>query len=714
MSKNIVVLSDGTGNSAAKAVGTNVRRIYRALDLCSATKQVVFYDDGVGSGDSKFSKIFGGAFGFGLKRNVLELYQRLSQCYDPDDRIYMFGFSRGAYTIRVLVGLIDCCGLIPGAAGKAPEELESAAKDAYRVFRKKFKYFWQSKTATQDACAGTRPPIAFLGLWDTVDAYGFPVDELADFWNATVYPYRFKDRDLTPLVGKACHALALDDERHTFHPVLWNDDKKDPNRIEQVWFAGAHSNVGGGYPDDSLSLISLDWMMIRAQEAGLFFIDSEWRVIREQANALGKLYNSRSGGGVYYRYKPRNVADLCNDGETGVHIARPKIHSSVFERVGGGVGYRPLGLPDVYDIVDTQPCAADVPAKVVLKPGPWAADDPTCRVKEMEHAWDWVFLRRALYIGFVLASIALFLVPWWTDWVPGASCKTSTCDLVTPLFGLLAALLPDMLARWLEALRQNPPALWSFVAIFWAFYVVRSKWLAKTQVAANLAWLPTGHPAKRQSQPPALTRMMRELVRSTPARTALRLFWWVIGAALVGILFYMLVVAASRGVFLARDMMGLCTETERVVELAAQPASRKFSVGESCFATGIKVLAGQHVQISVATEPLQEVWLDGATRAGPDGFLNPKAEKDFHFVSAGPFRRLWSESWFRVLAQIGNSGTSRFAVGSGTGFVAPKDGELFLFVNDAVFGILPEWDVAYRWPKGRNQGTAMVTVSLAP
>ena len=126
--------------------------------------------------------------------------------------------------------------------------------------------------------------IEFLGLWDTVDAYGLPVDELTRAIDGFVWPLTMRDLNLNPRVKRARHALALDDERNTFHPRLWNEEPQpgkpgtgvpggnqktthiDDERISQVWFAGVHSNIGGGYPDDSLSHVSLEWMMSEASK----------------------------------------------------------------------------------------------------------------------------------------------------------------------------------------------------------------------------------------------------------------------------------------------------------------------------------------------------------------------------------------------------------------------------------------------------------------
>jgi uncharacterized protein (DUF2235 family) len=275
--KNIVILSGGTGNGAAKRHGTNVRRLYDALDL-HRPDQVAYYDDGVGSQEFLPLKLLGGVFGWGLKRNVLEMYAFLCRVYrDADetgepDRIYLFGFSRGAFTVRVLAGMIAYCGLYGGFADEA--DLAKVARRNYRAFRSCYRrgYAYQllRKLAgtTSEPRADTHPDIEFVGVWDTVDAYGLPIDELAILWDLFLYPIRFPDHDLSERVKRACHAVSVDDERLTFHPLLWNEaypEGQRVRRIEQVWFPGVHSDVGGGYPESELALLSLDWMMTRVE-----------------------------------------------------------------------------------------------------------------------------------------------------------------------------------------------------------------------------------------------------------------------------------------------------------------------------------------------------------------------------------------------------------------------------------------------------------------
>src|ERR1700675_1587072 len=136
MSKNIILLSDGTGNSAAGVFKTNVWRLFQILDLRDPNSQIAFYDDGVGTSSFKLFAILGGVFGFGLKRNVIAIYSFCCRNYLPGDRIYCFGFSRGSFTIRVVAGLIASQGLVEYKDNEA--DLARFAADAYRAYRRRF------------------------------------------------------------------------------------------------------------------------------------------------------------------------------------------------------------------------------------------------------------------------------------------------------------------------------------------------------------------------------------------------------------------------------------------------------------------------------------------------------------------------------------------------------------------------------------------------
>ncbi len=324
MPKNIVLFSDGTGNSASKLFKTNVWRLYQALNLQTDNSitckdnpiQLPYHDDGVGTSSLGLVAALGGAFGIGLKRNVLDLYCFLSRHYrhnkddgEEPDRIYAFGFSRGAFTIRVLIGLIANQGIVQAETEMERRRLANQAYWAYLQDRhcqstgrgplspfllKVRKWTGRSSSSVPSAIRlNDERRIQFVGLWDTVSAYGGnPLTiRLIDCF----YPVRFADHRLSPYVDQACHALALDDERRSFHPEIWEEKvdtekgETNPNQISQVWFAGMHSNVGGSYPDDGMSLISLLWMIDQARQAGLCFNDSELDRLRAAANPHGKM-----------------------------------------------------------------------------------------------------------------------------------------------------------------------------------------------------------------------------------------------------------------------------------------------------------------------------------------------------------------------------------------------------------------------------------------
>lgn len=375
MPKRIVVCSDGTGNTAIKGRGTNVFKLFEAVDLDghrydpAVTPQIAIYDDGVGTEKFKPLKIFGGATGWGLSRNVKHLYKELARVYDPGDEIYMFGFSRGAFTIRTLVGLIATCGLVDPEKleTKTFRSLQATVKKAYSAYRKCYRpWLWRlfaapsddaAKQFKRDHAVSTDVKIRFVGVWDTVDAVGLPF-HLSDVLNATVYQFKFPDCSLSPIVQRACHALAIDDQRQSFHPLIWKESLEDQARVSQVWFAGAHSNVGGGYPKQGMSLVALDWLLTEAEQAGAPFGQhglrlnaSERQSFREHASVDDKLYDPRAGLGIFYRWKIRDIEAMCSAN----HVT-PKLHVSVLERVAHGTDdYSPGNLPSGATVVYTTP-----------------------------------------------------------------------------------------------------------------------------------------------------------------------------------------------------------------------------------------------------------------------------------------------------------------------------------------------------------------------
>lgn len=473
--KNIILLSDGTGNAANKVWKSNVWRVFESLDL-RGDNQIAFYDDGVGTSSFKPLAILGGAIGWGLKRNVLDIYKFLCVNYQPGDKIYGFGFSRGAFTMRVVIGLVVHQGLV---AGETEEEIYEKAKMAYRAYRSarfhsilRLEEIFRVIRNVILFILGNRynpmqnipiESIEFLGLWDTVAAYGLPVDEMARGVSQWILPLELPDRSFSLKIKRACHALSLDDERTTFHPVLWNEKGVPQEQLCQVWFSGVHANVGGGYPDDSLAHIPLYWIMKEAQAHGLRFktapnlpndpdpdmmVFAEWRRDKD-----GRLYDSRNGMGGYYRYGPRKIEDLNHmrfslRKSDFVDNGPPIIHETAINRARiGAHRYAPIGIPEAYTVM------ADAGLQ------PQTAYESTTQARNrcdaQENVWNVVWRRRFIYFITVFATLYTLIYPLATK-------VDSSAEYETPLTFISAAVravgqvLPGALSIWIDAYARDP------------------------------------------------------------------------------------------------------------------------------------------------------------------------------------------------------------------------------------------------------------------
>ena len=260
MTRRLVVCCDGTWNTPETDNVTNVVSVARAVKPRDdrGNHQVVFYDWGIGTGNF-LDKLVGGAAGKGLDRNIRDAYRFLVHNYLPGDRIYLFGFSRGAYTVRSLVGFIRNCGLLKKAhAGRILEAFE-----IYRSTRPTM-HPNASEARVFAARYSRQVSIRFLGVWDTVGALGIPIKS-----KRRRERYEFHDTRLSSIVDHAYHALAIDERRKPFAPTIWTT-KRGRTNTAQRWFAGVHSDVGGGYADDhGLADIALEWLAGRAEASGL-------------------------------------------------------------------------------------------------------------------------------------------------------------------------------------------------------------------------------------------------------------------------------------------------------------------------------------------------------------------------------------------------------------------------------------------------------------
>jgi uncharacterized protein (DUF2235 family) len=317
MAKKIIYCCDGTWNGPA--TDTNVYRFYKTL-IKSAAQQP-FYDEGVGRAGGFLSRLRGGAFGAGLVENVREGYEKIANCFVPGDSIYLFGFSRGAYTARSLGGMIAYCGLPEGLA--TPDQVANA----FRAYRAR-----DGKSAWADRPADlVDARVEMVGVWDTVGTLGIP----GAFFGSQDAKYRFLDTSLHPAVQAGYHAVAIDERRKQFAPTLWSRGRED-QIIEQVWFAGVHCDVGGGgQMAGGLDAITLGWMLDKATRHGVE-IDpaSTWRrtpLPRESACVPMR----RSWKAYWGRRITRAIAP------------RAAVANSVEVRIIGDDGYRPKQLPDL-------------------------------------------------------------------------------------------------------------------------------------------------------------------------------------------------------------------------------------------------------------------------------------------------------------------------------------------------------------------------------
>lgn len=322
--KRLVICCDGTWNSPEKRYVTNVVRTAQAVRPAdtNGVPQVVFYDWGVGSDGQK---ITGGMLGAGLDKNIQDAYRFLVHNYAPGDEIYLFGFSRGAYTVRSLVGLIRNAGLLKKInAHKIP--------DAYKLYRSRSNP--DEPTALEFRRMHSRTArITFIGVWDTVGALGIPSQILKAITRNR--GYAFHDTSLSKIIKHACHAVAIDEKRIDFKPALWTRRPVRGQTIEQQWFAGVHGDVGGGYKETGLSDIALDWIWSRAKTLGLAF-DPNYRRKFVHPDPLDKLH--RSWKGIYWvkgrHHRP--IGALPSELES--------IHPSVQRRYEQKDDYRPRKL----------------------------------------------------------------------------------------------------------------------------------------------------------------------------------------------------------------------------------------------------------------------------------------------------------------------------------------------------------------------------------
>lgn len=763
MGRKIILLSDGTGNSAAKVWRTNVWRTFEALDL-SGNDQVAFYDDGVGTSSFKPMAILGGAFGFGLRRNVIALYKFACRNYrDSDDELFGFGFSRGAFTIRIVMGLIDSQGLVR-ADNEA--ELDSLAGAAYRAYRRDRYHNLKLEAPYQwlrNKFGPHYPPpqvwrnvkIRFVGVWDTVAAYGMPIDEMTRGIHQYLWPIELPNNHLSASVMRACQALALDEERTTFHPQLWDETSGNATngdgaaggpagarfikdeRLSQVWFAGVHTNVGGGYPDDALAYIPFVWMITEARRCGLKFKSDyanappnpdlmiadpdTFKNAISRRDKDGRLYDPRKGLGGYYRYGPRKLVphfyretQKLEDDE--IDVGRAKIHESVFKRIANHAhAYAPVGLPPFYDVVKENDGEIVSPDKYGFE----TRQNAAARAEAQEHVWNEIWKRRILYFATVGATLWLVAFPLLSS-AQRADEFYSRLRWVSDLVRFIGSFLPNSASTWVNGYARAP---------FWLVVMV-------LLLAALLSW--STRIASRTSN------LMSSIWRRTPAAPSGLPHNWIyrlrsnkayiafheglkrkVAPALFAILFVYL--GLSMASHISFDMLDVAGQT--CIDHAKDPAVPQatplrvdevrvvsFDISHLCTATGIEVEtdgARYAIQVDAKGE-----WNNGAFPIPVGGFSTKPYEtatwyQRIYLTLFLPLRRELFEDWFRIVLRYGRTGGEERVLEPDPtdplieDVIKPtRGGQLYIFVNDAVIGVPGLYGALYR----NNKGTGQLTV----
>jgi len=341
MAKNIIVFADGTGKEGGERPSTNIYKLFNMV-LDRSPEQIAFYDRGLGTG---WRKLAGNVAGAGISRNIQECYRFIFDNYMSGDQIYLFGFSRGATTVRSLASFIHLFGILP----KSRSELIAKAYGIYTVKDAEKRKKQADEFVAKHHTMWTK--VKFLGVWDTVAALGIPlkpIDVIVD--RIPFYRHRYHDLRLAKSVENAYHALAIDDERLVFHPKLFDAKLAGHQSMKQVWFCGMHTDVGGGYPEQQLSDIALEWMVKQATAHGLKLYPEH--KVRIDGDPNGMMHDSR--GGTFSRYYRHAVRSW----DPKTH-GRPTIHESVLKRTlnphnGTNPPYKPWVLDGSLDY-DVEP-----------------------------------------------------------------------------------------------------------------------------------------------------------------------------------------------------------------------------------------------------------------------------------------------------------------------------------------------------------------------
>ena len=692
MSKNLVLLSDGTGQRGGVGYETNIWRLYKTL-VVDDERQLVYYDDGVGSEKSRISRILGGMTAIGMDLNIQQLYSFLVRQWKPGDRIYLFGFSRGAYSIRILTDMILRCGIIDLQRVRSENELELLVKTAYSACLKSCYRPGYARKFRQAHASPVEPIIQFVGVWDTVGAIGLPFRE-ARIAMHNMMEYGYRGHRLDSRVINARQVFAIDDCRETFHPVVWDEYfEPSPGRISQLWFAGVHANVGGGYPKNQLSRVSLEWMIgeIRATDAStkilpkqmLLLHDTEIANIAREKDPHGRLYDSRAGLASAFRLRPRNIDTIRRSYSPGM----AGIHHSVLDRIRHNIdGYSPDNLPESFETSGA--------STTVEEPG-------------SDKNWQ-ACMNAARSLGYVQQLVHFLIM---------------TAILVTAI-ALLLDHAVDIIGSLLHDDRSTAEAFRDLVTGIAVYVPAAALGLALSEAlqfplrrrqrqAASGGWSAL-YPDSRVHDPEVPDKMRSGLL--------LRISGWLqeirlleAFRALTALVIYTLVYTIGQlyriiieRFYLKPRLGGMAlTPADLSEPVAGKPATIAFETGMYRVHTGLYLRNAVTYRISVRTGA---EWFDDRYRASPDGLQNPELLPWF-MKQARKLARHPDAGIFTLLGEI--DGGEPFTIGSGCDFACPEDGELVVYVNDVSlrlrFGdrqLLLFPDIFYL----NNKGSAEITV----
>jgi uncharacterized protein (DUF2235 family) len=739
--RKLVLFADGTGN-AFTAQESSVWRLYEALDH-TQPDQIAYYIKGVGTAGWAPLAALDGATGIGVPSNVRKLYRFLCWNWREGDEIYIFGFSRGAFTARTLASMIASQGLVPAVIDDTPvshAEMERNAMAAWREYRrntvpwtKSLPTIWIARfirdvllylyhsicrhrpyADVRAAMQGREDiDIEFLGLFDTVEAYGVPIEELRVAIDWAIWPISFRNHRPSQKVKHIRHALALDDERTTFHPLRIDQSHLAADQtVKEVWFAGVHSDIGGGYPECTLSFVPLVWMADQL-DGKLRFQDGTIEHFKEYQSAIGPRHDSRSGAAVLYRYGPRPILAGRENG------GLPVVHFAVVERMLFGCDdYAPIMLPA--DCLVLLPDGARLPdgtslpdgttlplqsnkqgeekgleeqlARDILKAAYLAKATGPRREIEAEAfttmstpdpamsslTRDTVWWRRVAYFSlfFMVAFIAVF--PWIARGLVGSSEDnglrgTGFLKLVTdadwllgavsaPIANILRNVLPSYAAPWLDIATYYPVLTSAVLLITLWVWKTNSVLRDNIQERARLAW----NTPRRKASPKHFATSGRALTFANWMRH--KMGWArtlfvrrLLPFAFLLIIFSSALLIASTSYFTGRVALGrVCsppvikgesgTSVERGQPVLDEPlpAGSVFETRNFCWWSGFAVEKGRKYRVWLDVE---EPWFDRTIMTGVNGFQTDLARYIFL-----PMRRLYGADWYQPVVRVGSKG----------------------------------------------------------